>query len=187
MSKAAACFCLQIAQRISHSCLLSHRWPIGRRSPFNCPPGGRLRRLSATDLTLSTSSCSSLSNDSRASRYSLLSFGYRSSLMFLSSLKLVFECSLDGCSWPKAVVCTSTMGSYLAKATLPHNENKNSHSESFREQARSRQRALLHYQLHVPPKRCEGGSSLNLLSTTGGPSLQRLVRPYRVHVEIVRR
>ena len=55
---------------------------------------GRLRRLSATDFTLSISSCSSLSNESRASRYSLLSFGYRSSLMFASSLKLAFECTL---------------------------------------------------------------------------------------------
>jgi hypothetical protein len=39
--------------------------------------------------------------------------------MFASSLKLLFECSLDGCSWPKAVVGTSTTGPYLAKATLP--------------------------------------------------------------------
>src|SRR5438270_11096892 len=46
-------------------------------------------------------------------------------------------------------------------AQPPPNETVLSHSESFREQARSRQRALLHYQLHVPPKRCEGGSSLN--------------------------
>src|SRR5213080_2411979 len=34
MSKAAACSCLQIGRRISRSFLLSHRWPIGRRSPL---------------------------------------------------------------------------------------------------------------------------------------------------------
>ena len=35
MSKAAGCFYPQIARRISHSSLLSHRWPIGRRSPLS--------------------------------------------------------------------------------------------------------------------------------------------------------
>jgi hypothetical protein len=41
--------------------------------------------------------------------------------MFVSSLKLVFECTLDGCSWPNADVCISPAGPHLAKATLPHN------------------------------------------------------------------
>ena len=59
-----------------------------------------------------------LSNKSRASRYSLLSFGYRSSLMFVSSLKLVFERTLDGCSWPVADIGPSANLNHLLSASV---------------------------------------------------------------------
>jgi hypothetical protein len=67
------------------------RGPSGRKAEYYADHQRNERRveLMLSDFTLSTSSCSSLSSESRASRYSLLSFGYRSSLIFASSLKLV--------------------------------------------------------------------------------------------------